>query len=188
VARAIWSCDHCVFRFEQHLAIRASEQGAERLVATLARAPGERDSGPEMLEIRIGHVSRISSRQPHIRSAKFEMSEGAKSCSSPADRASSSRVTGGSSAQDGQVAKAGADLSLPAASYAEPHRNTAFVEQLVARLGGLPDVRAAAVSTGLPFGGVTDVGIRLDRAIDRGGTLSGTTANHYAVSRPTISG
>jgi len=79
VARAIWSCDHCVFRFEQHLTIRASEQGAERLVATLARAPGERDSGPEMLEIRIGHVSRISSRQPHIRSAKFEMSEGTKS-------------------------------------------------------------------------------------------------------------
>ena len=79
VARAIWPGDHGVFRFEQHLTIRANEQGAERLVATLARAPGERDSGPEMLEIRIGHVSRISSRQPHIRSAKFEMSEGTKS-------------------------------------------------------------------------------------------------------------
>jgi hypothetical protein len=61
VARAIWPGDHCVFRFEQHLTIRASEQGAERLVATLARAPGERDSGPEMLEIRIGHVSTIPS-------------------------------------------------------------------------------------------------------------------------------
>jgi len=62
VARAIWPGDHCVFRFEQHLTIRASEQGAERLVATLARAPGERDGGPEMLEIRIGHVSTIPSR------------------------------------------------------------------------------------------------------------------------------
>ena len=61
VARAIWPGDHCVFRFEQHLAIRASEQGAERLVATLARAPGERDSGPEMFEIRISHVSTIPS-------------------------------------------------------------------------------------------------------------------------------
>ena len=79
VARAIWPGDHCVFRFEQHLTIRASEQGAERLVATLARAPGKRDSGPEMLEIRVGHVSTISSRQPHMCSAKFEMSEDAKS-------------------------------------------------------------------------------------------------------------
>jgi hypothetical protein len=78
VARAIWLGDHGVFRFEQHLTIRASEQGAERLVATLARAPGERDSGPEMLEIRIGHVSTISSRQPHMCSAEFEMSEDTK--------------------------------------------------------------------------------------------------------------
>ncbi len=59
VARAIWPGHHGVFRFEQHLTIRANEQGAKRLVATLARAPGERDSGPEMLEIRIGHVSTI---------------------------------------------------------------------------------------------------------------------------------
>jgi hypothetical protein len=79
VARAIWRGDHCVFRFEQHLAIRASEQGAERLVATLARAPGERDSGPEMLEIRLGHVSTISRRQPQMCSAKFDMSEDTKS-------------------------------------------------------------------------------------------------------------
>jgi hypothetical protein len=55
VTRAVRSGDHRVLGFEQHLTIRASEQGAERLVATLARAAGERDSGPEMLEIRIGH-------------------------------------------------------------------------------------------------------------------------------------
>ena len=61
VARAIWPGDHGVFRFEEQLTIRANEQGAERLVATLARVPGERDSGPEMLEIRIGHVSTITS-------------------------------------------------------------------------------------------------------------------------------
>ena len=61
VACAIWPGDHGVFCFEQHPTVRANEQGAERLVATLARAPGERDSGPEMLEIRIGHVSTIPS-------------------------------------------------------------------------------------------------------------------------------
>ena len=79
VARAIWPGHHCVFRFDQHLTIGASEQGAKRLVAMFARALGERDGGPEMLEIRIGHVSTISSRQPHTCSAKLEMSEDTKS-------------------------------------------------------------------------------------------------------------
>jgi hypothetical protein len=59
VARAIWPGHYRVFRFEQHLTIRANEQGPERLVAMLARALGERDGGPEMLEIRFGHVSTI---------------------------------------------------------------------------------------------------------------------------------
>lgn len=59
MARAIWPGDDGIFRCDQHLTIWTSEQGAERLVAVLARLLGQRDSGREMLEIQIGHVSTI---------------------------------------------------------------------------------------------------------------------------------
>ena len=87
VARAIWPGDHGVFRFEEQLTIRANEQCAERLVTTLARAPGERDSGPEMLEIRIGHVYTI----PSPRSAPTSAPHPNLTASSPCREHSSCR-------------------------------------------------------------------------------------------------
>ena len=73
-----------------------------------------------------------------------------------------------------------ARIELPAVRYSDPGQQTRFVEQFLERLGSLPDVRAAAVSTGLPFVSVADAGIRFDGHKD--GTGAGTTANHYRVS------
>jgi putative ABC transport system permease protein len=74
-----------------------------------------------------------------------------------------------------------ATVNLPAVNYREPYQQTQFVAQLLQRLSGLPEVRAAAVSTGLPFSGVQDSGIRFDGRPD-GSPLVGTTANHYRVT------
>lgn len=50
-----------------------------------------------------------------------------------------------------------------------------FVESLLQRLERLPDVRAVAISTGLPFASVEDSGIHFD------GRAEGTAANHYRI-------
>jgi predicted permease len=72
-----------------------------------------------------------------------------------------------------------ATINLPAVSYREPHDQTRFVESLLDRLQHVPDARAVAISTGLPFEGVEDSGISFD---GRQGALGGTTANHYRVT------
>jgi putative ABC transport system permease protein len=74
-----------------------------------------------------------------------------------------------------------AAISLPTANYPEPHDQARFVTSLLTRLERLPGVRAAAISTGLPFASTQDSGIRFEAGVE-GTTLSGTTANHYRVT------
>jgi putative ABC transport system permease protein len=74
-----------------------------------------------------------------------------------------------------------ATINLPAAKYPEPHHQEQFVNQLLQRVQSLAEVRQAAVSTELPLGGATDVGIRIDGRAG-GAVGSGTTANYYAVT------
>ena len=74
-----------------------------------------------------------------------------------------------------------AKVGLPAAGYNEPARQTQFVERLLEGLRTAPEVRAVAVSTGLPFANADDAGIAFDGR-DAGSPLVGTTANYYRVS------
>lgn len=74
-----------------------------------------------------------------------------------------------------------ATINLPTINYSDTRQQSHFVEQLVQRLGTLPDVRAVGVSTGLPFASVEDSGIRFDGRAD-GSPLIGTAANHYRVT------
>ena len=72
-------------------------------------------------------------------------------------------------------------INLPPAKYREAYRQKQFVDQLLERLGSLPDVRQAAVSAGLPFATVSDAGVRIDgRPI--GTPESGAPANYYRVT------
>jgi len=73
-----------------------------------------------------------------------------------------------------------ATINLPAAKYREPYMRAEFVNRLMEKLEGLPDIRQTAVSAGLPFRGASDVGIQFERAPGAG--AAGTTANYYAVS------
>jgi putative ABC transport system permease protein len=73
-----------------------------------------------------------------------------------------------------------ASLSLPPASYREPPARIDFANRLIEKLESLPDVRQAAVSAGLPFRGVNDVGIHFERPPDV--AVTANTANYYAVS------
>jgi putative ABC transport system permease protein len=74
-----------------------------------------------------------------------------------------------------------ATINLPTVNYREPREQAQFAEQLGERLGNVPDVRAVAVSTGLPFASVEDSGIRFDGRAE-GNALVGTAANHYRVT------
>jgi predicted permease len=71
-------------------------------------------------------------------------------------------------------------IDLPPSVYAAPYQQSQFVVQLLERLHGRPEVRSAAVSTGLPFSTVGDSGIRFEGRVE--GELSGTAANHYRIS------
>lgn len=74
-----------------------------------------------------------------------------------------------------------ATINLPPAKYREPYQQTQFVQRLIEQLRIVPDVRQTAVSDGLPFSDVSDVGIRFDgRPI--GAPDAGTTANYYRVT------
>lgn len=74
-----------------------------------------------------------------------------------------------------------ANVDLPPIKYQKPYQQAQFAEALVERLTRLPDVRQAAISSGLPFKDAPDAGIRIDgRPI--GASDSGTTANYYRVT------
>jgi putative ABC transport system permease protein len=73
-----------------------------------------------------------------------------------------------------------ARIDLPPAKYREPRAQTEFMNRLLEKLGGLPDVRQAAISAGLPFHDAMDVGISFDQPPDA--AVAGTTANYYGVS------
>ena len=74
-----------------------------------------------------------------------------------------------------------ANVSLPPIKYQKSYQQAQFAEALVEQLTMLPDVRQAAISSGLPFKDAPDAGIRIDgRPI--GASDSGTTANYYRVT------
>ncbi|MPY89357.1 MAG: FtsX-like permease family protein [Luteitalea sp.] len=73
-----------------------------------------------------------------------------------------------------------ATINLPTVNYGEPYQQNQFAEELLQRIRGLPEVRAVAVSTDLPFSGITDVGIHFEGR--PAGPLWGTTANYYGVT------
>lgn len=73
-----------------------------------------------------------------------------------------------------------ATINLPTVTYREPHDQVRFVESLLERLERVPDVRAVAISRGLPFASVQDSGIHFDGRTE--GPLTGTAANHYCVT------
>lgn len=74
-----------------------------------------------------------------------------------------------------------ANVNLPSIKYQKPYQQAQFAEALVEHLTRLPDVRQAAISSGLPFKDAPDAGIRIDgRPI--GASDSGTTANYYRVT------
>jgi len=74
-----------------------------------------------------------------------------------------------------------ANVDLPPIKYQKPYEQAQFAESLTERLTRLPDVRQAAISSGLPFEDAPDAGIRIDgRPI--GASDSGTTANYYRVT------
>ncbi|GGG89202.1 ABC transporter permease [Edaphobacter dinghuensis] len=74
-----------------------------------------------------------------------------------------------------------ANVNLPSIKYQKPYQQAQFAEALVEHLIRLPDVRQAAISSGLPFKDAPDAGIRIDgRPI--GASDSGTTANYYRVT------
>jgi putative ABC transport system permease protein len=51
-----------------------------------------------------------------------------------------------------------ASVSLPLVSYGEKSRQTQFADELLRRLAARPEVRGVAVTTGLPFSHVSDMG------------------------------
>lgn len=73
-----------------------------------------------------------------------------------------------------------ATINLPPVKYREPRLQAEFANRLLEKLGGLPGIRQAAISAGLPFRGVDDVGIHFERPTDAG--VIGTTANYYGVT------
>jgi putative ABC transport system permease protein len=73
-----------------------------------------------------------------------------------------------------------ARINLPTITYKEPREQLRFGESLVQRLETVPDVRAVAISTGLPFASVEDSGIHFEGRTS--GPLTGTAANHYRVT------
>lgn len=74
-----------------------------------------------------------------------------------------------------------ANLDLPPIKYQKPYQQAQFAESLTEHLRRLPDIRQAAISSGLPFEDAPDAGIRIDeRPI--GASDSGTTANYYRVT------
>jgi putative ABC transport system permease protein len=73
-----------------------------------------------------------------------------------------------------------AAINLPPAKYREPRLQAEFANRLLEKLGGLPGIGQAAISAGLPFRGVDDVGIHFERPPDAG--VTGTTANYYGVT------
>jgi putative ABC transport system permease protein len=73
-----------------------------------------------------------------------------------------------------------AAINLPPAKYREPRLQAEFANRLLEKLGGLPGIRQAAISAGLPFRYVDDVGIHFERPTDAG--VTGTTANYYGVT------
>jgi predicted permease len=74
-----------------------------------------------------------------------------------------------------------ANVNLPPIKYQKPYQQAQFAESLVEHLTRLPDIRQAAISSGLPFKDAPDAGIRIDgRPI--GESDSGTTANYYRVT------
>jgi putative ABC transport system permease protein len=52
-----------------------------------------------------------------------------------------------------------ASINLPAVSYRETYQQTQFVDELVRRLQARPEIRGVAMTTGLPFSHVADVGV-----------------------------
>jgi predicted permease len=52
-----------------------------------------------------------------------------------------------------------ASIALPAISYRETYQQTQFVDELLKRLQGRPEIRGVAMTTGLPFSHVSDVGV-----------------------------
>jgi predicted permease len=74
-----------------------------------------------------------------------------------------------------------ANVDLPPIKYQQPSQQAQFAESLVERLGRLPDIRQAAISSGLPFRNAPDAGIRIDGR-PAGASDSGTTANYYRVT------
>ena len=74
-----------------------------------------------------------------------------------------------------------ANVDLPPIQYQKAYRQAQFAESLVEQLNRLPDVREAALSSGLPFEDASDAGIRIDGR-PLGASDAGTTANYYRVT------
>lgn len=74
-----------------------------------------------------------------------------------------------------------ATINLPTVNYGESYRQNQFAQELVQRLRKLPEVRAAAMSTGIPLSSVGDSGIRFEGR-PAGSPVAGTAANHYRVT------
>ena len=74
-----------------------------------------------------------------------------------------------------------ANVDLPPIKYQKAYQQAQFAESLVEHLGRLPDVRQAALSSGLPFEDAADAGIRIDGR-PLGASDGGTTANYYRVT------
>ena len=55
-----------------------------------------------------------------------------------------------------------ANIDLPTLKYQKPYQQVQFADSLVDRLASQPDVRQAAISSGLPFKDAPDAGIRID--------------------------
>ncbi len=72
-----------------------------------------------------------------------------------------------------------ARIDLPATSYPEGFQQSRFAEQFLQQLRSQPEVRDAAISTGLPFSTVGDSGIHFEGRV---GELAGTAANHYRIT------
>jgi len=72
-------------------------------------------------------------------------------------------------------------IDLPVTKYKEPYQQEQFVTRLLERLKESPEIRQAAVSTGLPFSDVEDAGIRIDGRV-AGTPDAGAPANYYCVS------
>jgi predicted permease len=74
-----------------------------------------------------------------------------------------------------------ARVDLPVAVYTEAGQRRQFAEQVVERLQNVPGVRAAGVSSGLPFVSVGDSGITFETN-PTGSSHPGAASNHYRVT------